>query len=276
MIHWIIVRVIIVIKSGFDYKTMDDKSFYKVWEPMKNACERILKDNCTIEMAFGTHFWHSKVKRSRGGEKLYNELKRLIKDHLSVYVRSDIVASSNDNFLQTFNTACNNHEASMNKIKVIFRIADQRRVPSSKLVNSYSLGMMIFRDEVIKYPDVRDRLMNKLLDMIPRGQKREETEGLALRETCQKLINLRFDSCSVFEEDFLEEFLQKSREFYEKAIYKILDAFNVSHSVEYTEHEITEVKERAKFYLDQFTADKLVSMLQTMKWVYKHGIIVQA
>ncbi|EDO27787.1 predicted protein, partial [Nematostella vectensis] len=53
------------------------------------------------------------------GERLYNGLKQVVTEHLEDKIRKDVVASLNNNFLDTLNAAWNDHQTSMVMIRDI-------------------------------------------------------------------------------------------------------------------------------------------------------------
>ncbi len=78
----------------------------------------------------------------------------------------------------------------------------------------YSLGLILFRDTIIRHPQIRDHLKQTLLDMIGKERRGELTDRMAIKNACQMLMTLGIDSRSVYEEDFEVPFLQQSAEFY--------------------------------------------------------------
>lgn len=85
--------------------------------------------------------------------------------------------------------------------------------------NVYNLGLTLFRDHVIRYGNIRDRLKDTLLDMVMRERKGELIDRLAVRNACQMLISLGIgdgnqEGRQVYEEDFERPFLQQSADFY--------------------------------------------------------------
>lgn len=114
--------------------------------------------------------------------------------------------------------------------------------------NVYNLGLIIFRDQVVRYGCIRDHLRQTLLDMIARERKGEVVDryfffpfptfdlscGIhggaltifwscvplpsfrgAIRNACQMLMILGLEGRSVYEEDFEAPFLEMSAEFFQ-------------------------------------------------------------
>ncbi|CAH3178616.1 unnamed protein product, partial [Porites evermanni] len=82
------------------------------------------------------------------GEKLYSVLKQVVTDHLTEKIRKDVVASLNNNFLDTLNAAWNDHQTSIVMIRDILMYMDRVYVQQNGVDNVYNLGLILFRDLV--------------------------------------------------------------------------------------------------------------------------------
>ena len=100
-------------------------------------------------------------------------------------------------------------------IRDILMYMDRVYVQQQSVENVYNLGLCIFRDQVVKCPRINSHLRALLLDMVTRERNGEVVNRLALRKACEMLMILSLDTRQVYEEDFEEPFLEKSREFYQ-------------------------------------------------------------
>ena len=73
-----------------------------------------------------------------------------ISNLLGVQVRNDVLAALNNNFLQTLNAAWNDHQTSMVMIRDILMYMDRVYVQQNTCENVYNLGLVIFRDKVVR------------------------------------------------------------------------------------------------------------------------------
>lgn len=55
----------------------------------------------------------------------------------------------------------------------LFLLQDRVYVQQNNVENVYNLGLIIFRDQVVRYGCIRDHLRQTLLDMIARERKGE-------------------------------------------------------------------------------------------------------
>lgn len=56
---------------------------------------------------------------------------------------------------------------------ILFSLQDRVYVQQNNVENVYNLGLIIFRDQVVRYGCIRDHLRQTLLDMIARERKGE-------------------------------------------------------------------------------------------------------
>uniref|UniRef100_A0A8C6TYB5 Cullin 3 n=1 Tax=Neogobius melanostomus TaxID=47308 RepID=A0A8C6TYB5_9GOBI len=114
------------------------------------------------------------------GEKLYTGLREVVTEHLINKVREDVLNSLNNNFLQTLNQAWNDHQTAMVMIRDILMYMDRVYVQQNNVENVYNLGLIIFRDQVVRYGCIRDHLRQTLLDMIARERKGEVVDRYSI------------------------------------------------------------------------------------------------
>ena len=62
-----------------------------------------------------------------------------------------MLGALNNNFLQTLNAAWNDHQTSMVMIRDILMYMDRVYVQQNNCENVYNLGLVIFRDKVVRY-----------------------------------------------------------------------------------------------------------------------------
>lgn len=102
-------------------------------------------------------------------------------------------------------------------------LKDRVYVSQNNVDNVYNLGLILFRDNVVRHSLIRDQIRETLLDMVMRERNGEYIDRLAVKNTCQMLIHLGISHRAVYEEDFEQHFLEKSAEFYNVCIKNIFD-----------------------------------------------------
>ncbi|KAL9963581.1 hypothetical protein ACROYT_G027104 [Oculina patagonica] len=242
--------------------TMDDKYVEDIWNLLKNAIQEIQKKN-NSGLSFEELYRNAyTMVLHKHGERLYSGLKQVVTEHLVEKIRKDVVVSLNNNFLDTLNAAWNDHQTSMVMIRDILMYMDRVYVQQNGVDNVYNLGLILFRDLVVRYGNIRDDLCQTLLTLVRRERKGEVVDRMAIRNACQMLMILGIDTRSVYEEDFEKPFLEESAEFYKLEGQKFLAENSASVYIQKVEARINEESERAKHYLDPTTEDPIVKVVE--------------
>ncbi|XP_069692217.1 cullin-3 [Periplaneta americana] len=242
--------------------TMDEKYVESIWALLKNAIQEIQKKN-NSGLSFEELYRNAyTMVLHKHGERLYTGLKEVVTQHLESKVREDVLKALHNNFLQTLNQAWNDHQTSMVMIRDILMYMDRVYVQQNDVDNVYNLGLIIFRDQVVRYGCIRDHLRETLLDMVMRERKGEVVDRIAIKNACQMLMVLGINSRSVYEEDFERPFLQQSAEFYRLESQKFLAENSASVYIKKVEARINEEAERAKHYLDVSTEPRIVEVVE--------------
>ncbi|XP_013419349.1 cullin-3-B-like [Lingula anatina] len=153
--------------------TMDEKYVNNIWALLKNAIQEIQKKN-NSGLSFEELYRNAyTMVLHKHGEKLYTGLREVVSEHLVNKVRGDVEQALNNNFLQTLNSAWNDHQTSMVMIRDILMYMDRVYVQQNGVDNVYNLGLIIFRDQVVRCPVIRDHLRQTLLEMVARERKGE-------------------------------------------------------------------------------------------------------
>jgi len=242
--------------------TMDEKYVNNIWSLLKNAIQEIQKKN-NSGLSFEELYRNAyTMVLHKHGEKLYTGLRDVVTEHLVGKVKEDVLRALNNNFLQTLNSAWNDHQTSMVMIRDILMYMDRVYVQQNNVENVYNLGLIIFRDQVVRHPSIRDHLRSTLLDKVAKERRGEVVDRGAVKNACQMLMVLGIDSRAVYEEDFEKPFLDQSAEFYRSESQKFLAENSASVYIKKVEARINEEAERATHYLDKSTEDPVVRVLE--------------
>ncbi|KAJ8954401.1 hypothetical protein NQ318_011075 [Aromia moschata] len=234
--------------------TMDEKYVESIWALLKNAIQEIQKKN-NSGLSFEELYRNAyTMVLHKHGERLYTGLKEVVTHHLELKVREDVLKSLHNNFLMTLNQAWNDHQTSMVMIRDILMYMDRVYVQQNDVDNVYNLGLIIFRDQVVRYGCIRDHLRETLLDMVMRERRGEKVDRISIKNACQMLMVLGINSRSVYEEDFERPFLQQSAEFYKRTVHLYI--------LKKVEARINEESDRAKHYLDESTESRIVEVVE--------------
>lgn len=242
--------------------SMDEKYVNVIWQMLKNAIQEIQKKN-NSGLSFEELYRNAyTMVLNKYGEKLYTGLKEVVTEHLTQKVRKDVLQSLNNNFLSVLNQAWNDHQTAMVMIRDILMYMDRVYVQNYNVEPVYNLGLILFRDTVVRYPQIKDHLRQCLLDMVYKERRGELTNRSAIKNACQMLMTLGIESRSVYYEDFEDPFLQQSAEFYRRESQNFLAENSASVYVRKVDERIREESERANHYLDKSTEPRIVKVLE--------------
>ncbi|KAE9529265.1 hypothetical protein AGLY_011941 [Aphis glycines] len=242
--------------------TMDEKLIDSIWLLLKNAIQEIQKKNnsgLSFEELYRNAYTMVLLKH---GERLYTGMKEAVIYHLENKVREDVLKALNNNFLQVLNVAWNDHQTSMVMIRDILMYMDRVYVKHNEVDNVYNLGLVLFRDLIVRYGYIRDHLRMTLLNMIKLERKGEVVDRIAIKNACQMLMILGITGRIVYEEDFEKPFLEQSAEFYKMESQKFLDENSACIYIRKVESRIIEESDRAKHYLDDSTESRIVEVIE--------------
>lgn len=242
--------------------TMDEKYVNNIWALLKNAIQEIQKKN-NSGLSFEELYRNAyTMVLHKHGEKLYTGLREVVTEHLVNKVRVEVIEALRNNFLQVLNNSWNDHQTSMVMIRDILMYMDRVYVQQNNVDNVYNLGLMIFRDQIIRYPVIHGHLRETLLSMVAKERRGEVVDRGAVKNACQMLMILGIESRSVYEEDFEKPFLSQSAEFYRLESEKFLAENSASVYIKKVEARIIEEAERATHYLDKSTEEPIVKVLE--------------
>lgn len=242
--------------------SMDEKYVNQIWELLKSAIQEIQKKN-NSGLSFEELYRNAyTMVLHKHGDKLYSGLKKVVQDHLRDKVRKEVKDALHGNFLATLNAAWLDHTTAMVMIRDILMYMDRVFVQQAGVDPVYNLGLILFRDEVIRYGRIREHLQNVLLDSIARDRAGEVTNRMAMKNACAMLMALGVDSRVVYEDDFEKAFLHQSAEFYQQESQKFLAENSASLYVRKVEERLEEEANRARHYLDPSTEPKIVAALE--------------
>lgn len=242
--------------------SMDEKYVNSIWLMLKNAIQEIQKKN-NSGLSFEELYRNAyTMVLNKYGEKLYTGLKEVVTEHLTQKVRKDVLHCLNNNFLSVLNQAWNDHQTAMVMIRDILMYMDRVYVQNYNVEPVYNLGLILFRDTVVRYPQIKDHLRQCLLEMVHKERRGELTDRSAIKNACQMLMTLGIESRAVYYEDFEDPFLQQSAEFYRRESQNFLAENSASVYIRKVDERIKEESERANHYLDKSTEPRIVSVLE--------------
>ncbi|XP_033149930.1 cullin-3-A [Drosophila busckii] len=243
---------------------MDEKYVEDSWNTMKNAIQEILKKNnsgLSFELLYRNGY---NMVLHKHGNRLYYGLRDVVSEHLEYKVRVEVLESLHSNFLPKLNEAWTDHQTCMVMIRDILMYMDRVYVQQRGVDNVYNLGLIFFRDQVVRHSEIQKALREKLLGMVMEERHGEAINHLAIKNACTMLITLGIDSRIVYEEDFEKPFLAQSAAFYKFESQNFLAENNAGVYIKKVEARITEESSRAALYLDKETEPRIVRVVEEL------------
>ncbi|CAH1721454.1 cullin-3-B-like [Aphis gossypii] len=240
----------------------DEKFVDTTWAMLKNAIQEIHKKNnscLSFEELYRNAYTMILLKH---GERLYNGMRETVSTHLETKVREDVLVALNNNFLQTLDECWRDHQTSMVMIRDILMYMDKVYVKNNEVDSVYNLGLVLFRDIIVRHDRIRDHLRETLLSMVMKERNGEVIDRIALKNACQMLMILGIQNRIVYQEDFERPFLAQSSEFYNVESQMLLAENSASIYIKKAESRINEEAERAKNYLDVSTESRVIQVVE--------------
>lgn len=239
--------------------TMDEKYTAEIWTLLKNAIQEIQRKN-NSGLSFEELYRNAyTMVLHKNGELLYTGVQDVVTKHLVSKVREEILNNINNKFLESLNTAWDDHQTAMVMIRDILMYMDRAYVDQNKKMPVYDLGLQLFRDHVVRYNVIQDCLRETLLTMVDKERKGEVVDRFFIKNVCQMLVML---GTNVYQDDFERHFLKVSAEFYKLESEKFLAENSASVYIWKVEARITEERERARHCLDSSSEPHIVQVVE--------------
>ncbi|OQV20790.1 Cullin-3-B [Hypsibius exemplaris] len=232
------------------------------WNLLRAAVEDILQKKSTT-LSFEELYQHAYgMHLHKQGDLLQQNLQNVIMDHLSSRVRNDLLKAVETNFLQGLKQVWEDFSAGMLIIRDVFMYMD-RKVESqtNDQPSVYTMGLILFRDTVLHYGQVRDKLQRTLLELISQERNGAVVDQPTIRSVCTMLMELGGGTRLVYEEDFEQLYLTESAAFFRAEAQKYLTTSSAGDFIRSVDRVVTAETERINQYLDTSTKagiDKLI------------------
>ncbi|XP_067127905.1 cullin-3-B-like [Centruroides vittatus] len=242
---------------------MDSKhSAINLWPLLKSAIHDIQKKN-NAHLKFEELYQYAYLMvRNDYGKELYKNIKDSISNRLVYEVRREILHSLPNNFLSTLIESWNDFRVEMVMIRDIFMYLDRVYVDINELESVYNVGLILFREEIIKHEVISNNLRSILLQMIMTERKGKTIDRRSLKNVCSMLVSLGINSNILYEEEFENAFLEQSKQFYREESCKFLLENDVKSYVEKVQLRFQEELERARECLTETSEKRILEILE--------------
>ncbi|XP_075556813.1 cullin-3-like [Dermacentor variabilis] len=252
-----VVRIKRIAQRAGTRRTTED-----LWLELRRAFTEA-QETRTTGKHFGELYYaaYTMVVRNRGA-RLYCGVREVVTEHLTKKVRPFVLAKAReDDFLQALIQAWRNHQRSATVIGAIVVYMDNVFVPRNNVDSVPKLFVSLFRDEVVRRSDVRNRLRETLLGLVKAEREGTRVDRTLMKEVCGMLASLGLGRSSVYQEDFEGQFLAESAKFYALRGQTYVEMKDALHYIARVEQHVDEESERARQCLDESTAGPVVQVV---------------
>jgi cullin 3 len=123
------------------------------------------------------------------GEKLYSELVNTMTQHMRE-IAMTVEASQGDLFLEELDAKWREHNKSLQMIRDILMYMDRTYVNNFNKTPVHELGLNLWRDNIVRSPKIKDRLLDMLLDLVHRERTGEVINRGLMRNITKMLVDL--------------------------------------------------------------------------------------
>jgi len=240
---------------------MDPDYADKTWKLLKRAITEIHKQNAS-GLSFEELYRNAyNMVLHKYGDMLYDGLRKELDVHLTE-VSEGIVSAIDEEFLPEINKAWTDHKVCMLMIRDILMYMDRVYVQANEVPTVYELGLQRYRDIIARASRIKDRLLKTLLGMIQDERNGRMINRGLIKSVTQMLVDLRFNSKTVYEEDFEKPFLETSAIFFRQESQEFISINSCSDYMKKVEHRIKEELERVNHYMDPSTELKLKEVVE--------------
>mmetsp|Transcript_20779 Transcript_20779/g.38663 ORF Transcript_20779/g.38663 Transcript_20779/m.38663 type:complete len:733 (-) Transcript_20779:261-2459(-) len=195
------------------------------------------------------------------GDILYHGVESEVNKHLVVIGDQVAAASGPETLLSELVEKWRLHTKTMKMIHDILMYMDRIYVSQQEKAPIYDVGLRIFRDKVVRHPNVRDRMLEALLSNIERERDGELIDQTVIRNILQMLVELGIKSLKVYEEDFESRFLAVTKQFYQQEAMLYIQTNTCPDYVLKAEARLEEEKHRAQKYLNSSSEEKVLRLV---------------
>ncbi len=192
------------------------------------------------------------------GEKLYSGLVNTMTQHMREIARN-VEAAQGGLFLEELDSKWREHNKSLQMIRDILMYMDRTYVNNFNKTPVHELGLNLWRDNIVRSPKIRDRLLDTLLDLVHRERTGEVINRGLMRNITKMLVDL---GPTVYQEDFERPFLDAASEFYRLESQQFIETSDCADYLRKAEKRLNEEIDRVNHYLDPKSEAKITSVVE--------------
>ncbi|CAK9214419.1 unnamed protein product [Sphagnum troendelagicum] len=237
---------------------MDPKYAEKTWKILEDAIHEIYNHNAS-GLSFEELYRNAyNMVLHKYGEKLYSELVNTMTQHMRE-IAMIVEASQGDLFLEELDSKWREHNKSLQMIRDILMYMDRTYVNNFNKTPVHELGLNLWRDNIVRSPKIKDRLLDMLLDLVHRERTGEVINRGLMWNITKMLVDL---GPSVYQDDFERPFLDAASDFYRLESQQFIETSDCADYLRKAEKRLNEEIDRITHYLDPKSEPKITSVVE--------------
>ncbi|CAM6042625.1 unnamed protein product [Sphagnum compactum] len=237
---------------------MDPKYAEKTWKILEDAIHEIYNHNAS-GLSFEELYRNAyNMVLHKYGEKLYSELVNTMTQHMRE-IAMTVEASQGDLFLEELDSKWREHNKSLQMIRDILMYMDRTYVNNFNKTPVHELGLNLWRDNIVRSPKIKDRLLDMLLDLVHRERTGEVINRGLMRNITKMLVDL---GPTVYQDDFERPFLDAASDFYRLESQQFIETSDCADYLRKAEKRLNEEIDRITHYLDPKSEPKITSVVE--------------
>jgi len=237
---------------------MDPKYAEKTWKILEDAIHEIYNHNAS-GLSFEELYRNAyNMVLHKYGEKLYSELVNTMTQHMCE-IAMIVEASQGDLFLEELDSKWREHNKSLQMIRDILMYMDRTYVNNFNKTPVHELGLNLWRDNIVRSPKIKDRLLDMLLDLVHRERTGEVINRGLMWNITKMLVDL---GPSVYQDDFERPFLDAASDFYRLESQQFIETSDCADYLRKAEKRLDEEIDRITHYLDPKSEPKITSVVE--------------
>ncbi|MCO5563664.1 hypothetical protein L7F22_017311 [Adiantum nelumboides] len=237
---------------------IDPKYAERTWSILEDAIHEIYNHNAS-GLSFEELYRNAyNMVLHKYGDKLYAGLVKTMTQHLKDMAKS-VEGSQGGLFLEELNRYWAEHNKALQMIRDILMYMDRTFVPNYNKTPVHELGLNLWRDNVVRSPKIKVRLLDTLLELVHRERTGEVINRGLMRNVTKMLMDL---GPAVYQDDFEKPFLVAAAGFYRLESQEFIEFCDCGDYLKKAEKRLYEEIERVSHYLDSKSESKITAVVE--------------
>lgn len=237
---------------------IDPKYADHTWKILEDAIHEIYNHNAS-GLSFEELYRNAyNMVLHKYGDKLYGGLVKTMTQHLKDMAKS-VEGAQGGLFLEELNRNWLEHNKALQMIRDILMYMDRTFVPNYNKTPVHELGLSLWRDNVVRSPKIKARLLDTLLNLVFRERSGEVINRSLMRNVTKMLMDL---GPAVYQEDFEKPFLEAASGFYKLESQAFIECCDCGNYLRKAEKRLNEEIERVSQYLDSKSEVKITAVVE--------------